>query len=110
MASCRRCGLSRLLGLGVLALALLIRGERPRLPVQWWPALALQGGLDAGAFLTLFIGTAGAGAALAVVASAPFAVVTVVLARFLLCEAISPVQWSGIALVVAGVTLLAASS
>lgn len=102
--------LSRLLGLGALAFALLIRGVRPRLPVRWWPALALQGGLDAGALLTLFIGTAGTGAALAVVASAPFAVVTVVLARFLLGEAISPVQWGGIALVATGVSLLAASS
>ena len=102
--------LSRLIGLGALGLALLTRGVRPKLPVRWWPALSLQGGLDAGAFLTLFIGTAGAGAALAVAASAPFAVVTVLLARLLLGEAISPVQWGGIALVAAGVTLLAASS
>ena len=87
--------LSRLIGLGALGLALLTRGVRPQaagplvarpVPAGWPRRRRLP---------TLFIGTAGAGAALAVAASAPLPWWTVLLARLLLGEAISPVQWGG---------------
>ena len=96
-------------GVSLLALLLFMAGgRRPlRLPVGWWPALALQGLLDIGGFAALLIGLAGTGAALAAVASAPFAVVTVLLARFFLKEGVPAKQWGGILIVVASVAVLA---
>ena len=93
----------------LLALLLFIAGARRplRLPVRWWPALALQGLLEVGGFVALLTGLAGTGAALAAVASAPFAVVTVLLARFFLKEGVPAKQWGGILIVVASVAVLA---
>ena len=96
-------------GVSLLALLLfMVGGRRPlRLPVGWWPALALQGMLDIGGFAALLIGLAGTGAGLAAVASAPFAVVTVLLARFFLKEGVPAKQWGGILIVVVSVAVLA---
>ena len=93
----------------LLTLLLFMAGTRRpfRLPIRWWPALVLQGFLDIGGFVALIIGLAGEGAALAAVASAPFAVVTVLLARIFLKEGVPAKQWSGILLVVIGVAVLA---
>ncbi len=101
--------LSRLVSLACLVVFIAASRTRARLPLRWWPALALQGVLDTGAFLTLLFGSAGSGAALAAVASAPFAVVTVVLARIFLREPIPARQWAGIAVVSVSVGVLAYS-
>jgi drug/metabolite transporter (DMT)-like permease len=78
-----------------------------RLPLRWWPVLALQGLLDVGAIVALLTGLAGEGAALASVATAPYAVVTVLLALIFLKEGIPAKQWGGISLVVISVAFLA---
>jgi drug/metabolite transporter (DMT)-like permease len=93
----------------LLTLLLFMAGTRRlvRLPIQWWPALVLQGLLEIGGFVALLIGLAGTGAALAAVASAPFAVVTVLLARFFLKEGVPARQWGGILIVVVSVAVLA---
>jgi drug/metabolite transporter (DMT)-like permease len=101
--------LSRLVSLACLIVLIVASRTQPRLPLRWWPALALQGVLDTGAFLTLLYGSAGSGAALAPVASAPFALVTVVLARIFLREPIPALQWGGVAVVSVSVGVLAYS-
>lgn len=99
--------LPRLLALaGTIPLYLLTR-DRPRLPVKWWPALSLQGALDAGGYLAIFRGSMGTGGEIAAVTASGYAIVTVLLARTFLSEAIGLHQWFGIILVTGGVVALA---
>lgn len=95
--------------LGVVATgAILLAVPRSRQPVPlgWWPVLALQGLLDGGAYLALQAGTRGADAEIAVVVASTFCLVPVLLARIVLREAVQPLQWLGILLVVAAVAYL----
>ncbi|MEE8246661.1 MAG: DMT family transporter [Alphaproteobacteria bacterium] len=84
----------------------LLRREAPRLPLRWWPILTLQGLLDGGAYLTLVAGGQGAGGEIAIVVSSGFGVVTVLLARVFLREAMTWAQWGGIVMIVGGVAVL----
>ena len=102
--------ISRLISLASLAVLFLVRGEAPSLPFRWWAVLAAQGLCDSGAYLALFAGSQGPGAEIAAVAASGFGAVTVLLARFFLREAMSGPQWAGIALIFAGVAVLAGHS
>ena len=82
------------------------RRERPALPLRWLPLLTAQGLLDGGAYLAIFAGAAGDGAAIVAVVSSAFGVVTTLLGRVFLEERVTPVQWLGIALVFGGVAVL----
>lgn len=99
--------LARWVGLACLLLVIAMRRRSPRVPVRWWPALGLQGLLDSGAYFALFAATAHPNAELAVVVSSGFSAVTVLLARFILREAMTAAQWLGIATIVGGVAMLA---
>ncbi|MFQ5958867.1 MAG: DMT family transporter [Alphaproteobacteria bacterium] len=101
---------SRLISLAAIALLFLVRGEAPRMVLRWWPLIALQGLLDAGAYLALFAGSHGEGSELAAVAASGFGAVTVLLARVFLREAMSWAQWGGVVMVFAGVAVLSAVS
>ena len=81
----------------------------PILPFKWWPLIILQGLLDGGAYLFLLLGSEEAGAAMAIVISACFSSVTVILARVFLREAMTWGQWIGIAAVVTGIAVLSAN-
>ena len=96
----------RLVSLATLALIFLARREAPYLPFAWWPFLIFQGLCDAGGYLALFAGSYGSGAEVAAVTASTFGAVTVLLARFILREHITPAQWAGIVLVFAGVVML----
>jgi len=98
--------IARWTGFGCLVLILLARRRRVRLPVRWWPVLALQGLLDSAAYVALFIPAGQPGAAMAVVVSSGFSAVTVLLARTILREAMRWPQWAGIAAIVGGVAVL----
>ncbi len=100
--------LGRLVSLAAILLLFLVRGERPNLPLRWWPFLAAQGALDAGGYLSLFAGSQGAGSEIAAVTASTFGAVTTLLARFVLREHITPQQWIGVAMVFAGVAVLTA--
>jgi drug/metabolite transporter (DMT)-like permease len=102
--------LGRLASLAALLIYFLARRERPSLPRRWWPFLAAQGLLDAGGYLFLFLGSGGPGAEIVAVTASGFAVVTVMLARLVLREAISGVQWGGMLLVFTGIALLSAQA
>jgi drug/metabolite transporter (DMT)-like permease len=98
--------LARWVSLLACAALFLIRREAPRIPARWWPLIALQGLLDGGAYVALLAGSQGAGAEIAVVVGSGFGAVTVLLARVILREAMTWMQWGGIVLTVAGVAVL----
>lgn len=99
--------IARWVGLACLLPIVATRRRRLRIPPRWWPALCLQGLLDSGGYFALFAATARPGAELAVVVSSGFSAVTVLLARFILREAMTVAQWLGIAAIVGGVAMLA---
>lgn len=100
--------IGRIVSFSLLAALFAARRRAPRIPAAWWPLVALQGVLDAGAYVSLLFGGHGPGSEVAVVVSSCFSVVTVVLARIFLREPISVLQWLGVAAIVGGVAALAA--
>ena len=100
--------LSRWLSFAFAAAFLLfqVRGV-PAVPLAWSPVLLVQGLLDGGAYLALVYGGDKIDGALTIVVASSFSAITVVLARFILREAMTWTQWSGIALIVGGVVALA---
>lgn len=100
--------MARWISLLAIVLVFVYRRRRPRVPARWWPLIAAQGILDGGAYVALLLGSQGPGSAIAVVVASSFGAVTVVLARLILREAMTWLQWAGIVLVVAGVAVLSA--
>ncbi len=100
--------LTRWVGLAAILLLMAWRREAPRIPRRAWPLLALQGALDAGAYVALLMAGHGPGSEIAVVVASTFSAVTVVLAWVVLREAVTVLQWTGIAAILAGVAALAA--
>jgi len=98
--------LGRCVGVLACAALFLVRHQRPHLPMRWWPYLAAQGLLDAGAYVALLAGSDGPRATVAVVIASAFSAVTVLLARVFLREVMSRTQWLGIAAIIAGVMVL----
>lgn len=92
--------------LAILPVFLLTPGERS-IPPRWLPLLMLMGALDAGAVLVVNHAGTLPHPQLAIVAASCATIVTVLLARVVLREAITLLRWSGIVLAVAGVALLA---
>ena len=80
----------------------------PVAPVRWWPLIGLQGVLDGVAYLALLAGSEGVRSAIAVVVASAFSAVTVLLARFIIKEAMTKPQWAGIGLILAGAATLSA--
>lgn len=98
--------LGRCVGILACAALFLVLRQRPYLPMRWWPYLAAQGLCDAGAYVALLAGSDGPRATIAVVIASAFSTVTILLARVFLREAMSWVQWLGIATIIAGVMVL----
>jgi drug/metabolite transporter (DMT)-like permease len=98
--------LSRIVSALLLFALVAARRERPAMPWRWLPLLTVQGLLDGGAYLALFAGSAGDGAAIVAVVSSGFGVVTTLLGRVFLGERVGAAQWGGIALVFGGVAVL----
>jgi drug/metabolite transporter (DMT)-like permease len=78
----------------------------PRIPICWWPALILQGLLDAGAYLALLAGSHGEGNEITAVVASTFSAVTVLLAWIILRETMTWRRWTGIAFIISGVAVL----
>jgi drug/metabolite transporter (DMT)-like permease len=100
--------LGRIVSFVLLTALLAARRQAPRIPGPWWPLIALQGIMDVGAYVALLFAGHGPGSEIAVVVSSSFSVVTVLLARIFLREAMSLPQWLGVASIVGGVAALAA--
>ena len=101
--------LGRIVSFALLAALFTLRRQAPRIPKAWWPLVAVQGVMDAGAYVALLFGGHGPGSEIAVVVSSSFSVVTVLLARIFLREAMSAAQWLGVDAIVGGAAALAAS-
>lgn len=93
--------LARWVSLGAIILVIARRRQSWRIPRAWWPLICLQGGLDGLAYLTL-----SAGDEFSAVVASTFSIVTIMLARLVLKESISPLQWGGITMIVFGVGVL----
>ena len=98
--------MARWIGLACMLVLFAAIRERPVMPVRWWPVLALQGLLDSGAYVALFLPAGKPGAEIAVVVASGFCAVTVLLARIVLKERMTWLQWAGIVLIVGGVAVL----
>lgn len=104
--------LARVFGLAAVTLLCLTgaRGRATRLGRygRWWILLAVMGLLDSIALAAVVTAGHQPGAEIATVTSSAFGAVTVILARVFLKEAVAPAQWTGIALIFAGVGVLSA--
>lgn len=99
--------LARMFGLITIGAIYLMHRPRAKLPSRWLPLLGLMGGLDAGALAAILAAGNLPDPAFATVASSAFSAVTVILARAILKEPISPVQLVGMILIFGGVAGLA---
>jgi drug/metabolite transporter (DMT)-like permease len=68
--------------------------------------LIVQSALDIGGYLLLFAGSRGSQPHIVAVIASSFGAVTTLLGYFIVRERVSTLQWSGIALVFAGVMVL----
>jgi drug/metabolite transporter (DMT)-like permease len=99
--------LARLFGLLAVALCYLHASVTWRMTQASVPLIGAMGLLDVVALITVISAAAFPDAALATVTSSAFGAVTVVLARILLNERISPLQFLGLVLIFGGVVVLA---
>jgi drug/metabolite transporter (DMT)-like permease len=100
--------IGRVTGLIFLGTLLLLRQARLSVPREWLPFVGLQGGLDALGYLAFLAGANSAAPYVTMVIASAFSVVTVLLARLVLHEPISKLQWSAIALIALGAAVLSA--
>lgn len=97
----------RAVGIICFACWFLVKRQIPRVPLNAIWLLVFLGMLDTMGHLFLYMGLESAHGEFAVVASAAYTVVTVLLARIFLREPVNLPQWGGIAIVVAGIGSLA---
>jgi drug/metabolite transporter (DMT)-like permease len=79
-----------------------------RIPAEWLPFVGLQAGLDTLGYIAFLAGSNSAAPHTMVVASA-FSVVAVLLARIVIDEPVSKMQWAAIALIAGGTAVLSAT-
>jgi drug/metabolite transporter (DMT)-like permease len=99
--------LARIFGLITIGAICLLRRSPGELPPRWLPLLGLMGGLDVAGLAAILAAGNLPDPAFATVASSAFSAVTVILARAILKEPISPAQLLGMILIFAGVAGLA---
>ena len=99
--------LARIFGLITIGAIYLMQRSRGELPARWLPLLGLMGGLDVAAFAAILAAGNLPDPAFATVVSSAFSAVTVILARAILKEPISPIQLLGMILIFGGVAGLA---
>jgi drug/metabolite transporter (DMT)-like permease len=82
-------------------------GELQRgIPAKLWPAVVLLAALDTGGYICFNVGTRHAATSIVATASAPYALVPVLMGTYLLRERPTATQWSGVALVLIGLVTL----
>ncbi|HXV23235.1 MAG TPA: DMT family transporter [Alphaproteobacteria bacterium] len=93
-------------GLAFIALVLIVQGARLRVPLNWWPFVGLQGGLDSLGYLAFLAGANSVAPHVTMVVASAFSVVTVLLAWVIIKEQITRMQWTAIALIALGTAIL----
>jgi drug/metabolite transporter (DMT)-like permease len=93
-------------GLAFVAAILLVQGRPLRFPAKWVPFVGFQGGLDTLGYAAFLAGAATAAPHITMVVASAFSVVTVILARLILHEPVSRLQWGCIGLIAVGTSIL----
>lgn len=98
--------IGRSAGLLLVGLLLALRRKRISVPPAWLPFIALQGVLDTLGYAAFLAGSRTSDPHVTMVVASTFSVFTVLLARFVLKEAISSTQWFAIAMISTGAAIL----
>ena len=99
----------RLVSVVVLAAIFLAMRRAPRYPVRSWPLVGLLAVADTLGYIFVYAGLAMENGEFAIVTSSAYSVVTILLARIILKERVVPLQWLGVAIVIAGIGTLSAT-
>jgi drug/metabolite transporter (DMT)-like permease len=98
--------IGRWVGLAFIVLILLVQRVPIRIPSRWVPYVGLQGSLDTLGYFAFLAGSATAAPHITMVVASTFGVVTVILARLILHEPVSWLQWGSIGLIAVGTSVL----
>jgi drug/metabolite transporter (DMT)-like permease len=93
-------------GLVFIAVILVVQRAPFWIPSEWLPFVGVQGGLDALGYLAFLAGAHSAAPHITMVVASAFSVVAVLLARLIIHEPVSKMQWAAIALIAAGTAVL----
>ena len=99
----------RIVGALVLIGVFLAIRTPPRMPVRAWPLILLLAVADNVGYVFVYAGLALENGEFAIVTSSAYSVVTILLARIILREPVVPLQWLGVAIVIAGIGTLSAT-
>ena len=100
----------RVVGAAVMIAAFLVMRRVPRMPMSSWPLLSFLALVDTLGYVCVYAGLALPNGEFAIVTSSAYSVVTILLARIFLREQVVPLQWLGVAIVIAGIGTLLATS
>jgi drug/metabolite transporter (DMT)-like permease len=96
-------------GLIFIAGVLLVQRTPIRIPAEWVPFVGLQAGLDTLGYIAFLAGSNSAAPHITMVVASAFSVVAVLLARIVIDEPVSKMQWAAIALIAGGTAVLSAT-
>ncbi|HEU0018040.1 MAG TPA: DMT family transporter [Methyloceanibacter sp.] len=101
--------IGRWTGLIFIAVVLLVQRTPIRIPAEWVPFVGLQAGLDTLGYIAFLAGSNSATPHITMVVASAFSVVAVLLARLIINESVSKMQWAAIALIAGGTAVLSAT-
>jgi uncharacterized membrane protein len=101
--------IGRWTGLIFIAGVLLVQRAPLRIPAEWLPFVGLQAGLDTLGYIAFLAGSNSAAPHITMVVASAFSVVTVLLARLIVHEPVSKMQWAAIVLIAGGTAVLSAT-
>ena len=96
-------------GLIFIAGVLLVQRTPIHIPAEWVPFVGLQAGLDTLGYIAFLAGSNSAAPHITMVVASAFSVVAVLLARIVINEPVSKMQWAAIALIAGGTAVLSAT-
>ena len=99
----------RIVGAAVMIAAFLAMRRMPHMPVSSWPLIVFLALMDTLGYIFVYAGLAQENGEFAIVTSSAYSVVTILLARIILKERVVPLQWLGVAIVIAGIGTLSAT-
>ena len=99
----------RIVGAIVLGGFFLAMRKAPHMPLRAWPLILLLAVADTLGYVFVYAGLAMENGEFAIVTSSAYTVVTILLARIILKEQVVPLQWLGVAIVIAGIGTLSAT-
>ena len=99
----------RIVGAVALGVGFLVMRRVPHMPLRAWPLILLIALVDTLGYVFVYAGLALENGEFAIVTSSAYSVVTIILARIFLREPVVPLQWLGVAIVIAGIGTLSAT-